>query len=89
MAKATGYKPLWKGVQNQKFDSAISAEVEVAIVFGDADRTLPEEIAQEKSVAPSHSDWITVENCAHVIMWNYPDLTVDLIKQTAEKAEIK
>jgi pimeloyl-ACP methyl ester carboxylesterase len=89
MAKATGYKPLWKGVQNQKFDSAISPEVGVAIVFGDADRTLPEEIAQEKSVAPAHSDWITVENCAHVIMWNYPDLTVDLIKQTAEKAEIK
>lgn len=89
MAKATGYKPLWKGVQNQKFDSAISPEVGVAIVFGDADRTLPEEIAQEKSVAPPHSDWITVENCAHVIMWNYPDLTVDLIKQTAEKAESK
>jgi pimeloyl-ACP methyl ester carboxylesterase len=89
MAKATGYKPLWKGLQNQKFDSAISPDVGVAIVFGDADRTLPEKLAQEKSVAPPHSDWITVENCAHVIMWNYPDLTVDLIKQTAEKAESK
>ena len=89
MAKAKGYKPLWKGLQNQRFDSAIDPGVEVAIIFGDADRTLPEEIAQDKSIAPPHSEWITVENCAHVIMWNYPDLTVDLIKQTAEKAEIK
>ncbi len=44
-------------------------------------------IAQEKSVAPAHADWITVENCAHVIMWNYPELTVDLIKKTAENVE--
>jgi len=25
-----------------------------------------------------------VDNCAHVIMWNYPDLTVDFIKRTAK-----
>lgn len=87
MAKSKGYKPLWKGLQMQRFDSEISPEVGVSIVFGDTDLTLPEGIAQEKSVAPAHSDWITVENCAHVIMWNYPDLTVDLIKQTAEKVE--
>jgi pimeloyl-ACP methyl ester carboxylesterase len=89
MAKSKGYKPLWNGLQNQKFDSEISSEVGVSIIFGDADRTLPEDIAQEKSVAPAHSDWVTVENCAHVIMWNYPDLTVDLIKKTADKAESK
>jgi hypothetical protein len=44
---------------------------------------LPKEIAQEKSVAPAHSRWIVVDNCAHVIMWNYPTLTVELIKKTA------
>ena len=43
----------------------------------------PTEIAQEKSVAPAHSRWIVVDNCAHVIMWNYPELTVELIKKTA------
>ncbi len=87
MAKSKGYKPLWKGLQKKRFESKISPEVGVSIVFGDTDLTLPEGIAQEKSVAPAHSDWITVENCAHVIMWNYPDLTVDLIKKTAEKVE--
>jgi hypothetical protein len=25
-----------------------------------------------------------VDNCAHVIMWNYPDMTVDFIKRTAK-----
>ena len=87
MAKSKGYKPLWNGLKNKKFESKISSEVSVSIVFGDTDLTLPEGIAQEKSVAPAHSDWITVENCANVIMWNYPDLTVDLIKKTAEKVE--
>jgi pimeloyl-ACP methyl ester carboxylesterase len=87
MAKSKGYKPLWKGLQKKRFESKISPDVSVSIVFGDTDLTLPEGIAQEKSVAPAHSAWITVENCAHVIMWNYPDLTVDLIKQTAAKAE--
>jgi hypothetical protein len=47
---------------------------------------LPEEVAQEKEVAPVHANWVYVENCAHVIMWNYPDLTVDFIKRTAAAA---
>jgi hypothetical protein len=47
---------------------------------------LPENIAQKREVAPEHAQWIVVENCAHVIMWNYPELTVDLIKRTARIA---
>lgn len=86
MAKAKGYQPLWNGLKNKRFDSTISPDISVSIIFGDADLTLPPGIAQEKAVVPAHSDWITVDDCAHVIMWNYPDLTVDLIKKTAEKA---
>jgi pimeloyl-ACP methyl ester carboxylesterase len=58
--------------------------VDVSIIFGDYDLTLPEEIAQEKEVAPHHAHWIVVDNCAHVIMWNYPEMTVDFIKRTAK-----
>jgi pimeloyl-ACP methyl ester carboxylesterase len=86
MAKATGYMPLWNGLRGRKFQSQIPESVGVSIVFGDYDLTLPEEIAQEKEVAPHHSQWLVVDNCAHVIMWNYPDLTVDLIKRTAKLA---
>lgn len=86
MANSKGYMPLWKGLRGRKFESAIPRDVNVSIIFGDYDLTLPEEIAQERSVAPEHSNWVVVENCAHVIMWNYPDLTVDFIKRTALKA---
>lgn len=86
MANSKGYMPLWRGIRGRKFESRIPEKVNVSIVFGDYDLTLPEEIAQEKSVAPHHSNWVVVDNCAHVIMWNYPDLTVDFIKRTARVA---
>lgn len=83
MARSIGYMPMWRALRFQKFDSSVSASVPVAIIFGDDDLTLPYPRAQEREAAPKHSQWITVENCAHVIMWNYPQLTVDFIKQTA------
>ena len=83
MANSKGYMPLWRGLRGRKFESHIPEDVRVSIVFGDYDLTLPEEIAQERKVAPEHSRWVVVDNCAHVIMWNYPDLTVDFIKRTA------
>lgn len=86
MANSKGYMPLWNGLRGKKFESVIPESVNVSIVFGDYDLTLPEEIAQEKNVAPDHSHWVVVDNCAHVIMWNYPDLTVDFIKRTARIA---
>ena len=84
MANSKGYMPLWNGLRGRKFQSKIPNHVNVSIIFGDHDLTLPEEIAQEKSFAPDHSHWVVVDNCAHVIMWNYPDLTVDFIRRTAK-----
>ena len=84
MANSIGYMPLWNGLRGRKFESQIPENVDVSIIFGDYDLTLPEEIAQEKNVAPQHSKWVVVDNCAHVIMWNYPELTVDFIKRTAK-----
>jgi pimeloyl-ACP methyl ester carboxylesterase len=83
MARSKGYMPMWHGANGRRFKSVVPEKVKLSIVFGDNDLTLPEEIAQEKSVAPSHSRWIVVDNCPHVIMWNYPTLTVELIKKTA------
>ena len=86
MARSKGYMPMWHGANGRRFESVVPEKVELSVIFGDEDRTLPEEIAQEKEVAPDHANWIVVDNCAHVIMWNYPDLTVNLIKQTAKVA---
>ena len=84
MAHSRGYKPIWNGARGRKFESEIPAQINTSIVFGDYDLMLPEDVAQEKSVAPAHSNWVVVENCAHVIMWNYPELTVDFIRRTAQ-----
>jgi pimeloyl-ACP methyl ester carboxylesterase len=78
--------PVWHAATGRRFESVVPEKVKLSVVFGDYDLTLPEEIAQERSVAPNHSRWIVVDNCAHVIMWNYPKLTVDLIKKTAQIA---
>ena len=86
MARSKGYMPVWHAANGRRFESVVPEKVELSVVFGDYDLTLPEEIAQERSVAPGHSRWIVVDNCAHVIMWNYPKLTVDLIKKTARIA---
>ena len=83
MARSVGYMPMWRSIRFKKFDATIPASVPVSIVFGDYDLTLPHPRAQEREVAPRHSKWIVVDNCAHVIMWNYPELTVDFIKRTA------
>jgi len=83
MARSKGYKPMWLAANGRRFESTVPEKVKLSVVFGDNDLTLPEEIAREKSVAPSHSRWIVVDNCAHVIMWNYPTLTVELITKTA------
>jgi pimeloyl-ACP methyl ester carboxylesterase len=83
MARSKGYMPMWHGANGRRFESVVPEKVKLSVVFGDSDLTLPEKIAQEKTVAPPHSRWIVVDNCAHVIMWNYPTLTVELIKKTA------
>jgi pimeloyl-ACP methyl ester carboxylesterase len=83
MARSKGYKPLWEGMKSKRFDSKIEPTVNVSIVFGSSDLTLPEPLAQEKSYLPEHANFIRVPNCAHVIMWNHRETTIKLIKETA------
>lgn len=83
MARSKGYRKLWLGAKGRKFSSEIDSKVKVAVIFGDSDVMLPENIAQERSVLPKHAEWIKVKNCAHVIMWNFPELTVKFIKKVA------
>ena len=83
MARSKGFSPIWHAANGKSFGSAIDSKVVVDVIFGDNDVMLPARIAQEKSVLPSHAKWIVVENCAHVIMWNYPQMTADFIKASA------
>jgi pimeloyl-ACP methyl ester carboxylesterase len=48
----------------------------------------PERVKSVTALAPAGlwnqvPTWIVVENCAHVIMWNFPKSTVNYIRSTA------
>ena len=66
----------------KRFDSSISDEIPVTIIFGDTDRTLPATTCQEKSLAPSHARWIIFPETGHAPMWDSPIDVVDEIKKT-------
>lgn len=83
MARSIGFLPMWRQIRFKNFSANIANSVPVSVIFGDYDLTLPNPDAQLKSKVPHHARWVVVENCAHVIMWNYPDLTVDFIRETA------
>ena len=87
MSGAIGYFPAWDGMLMKRFDSSISEEIPVTIIFGDTDRTLPATTCQEKSLAPSHARWIIFPETGHAPMWDSPIDVVDEIKKTTSCAQ--
>lgn len=85
MATCMGYFPAWDGMLTKRFEAHVPLEVPVTILFGDTDNTLPYPISQERTLAPAHCTWLTIDNCGHAPMWDYPDLMVTIIKQVASE----
>jgi pimeloyl-ACP methyl ester carboxylesterase len=85
MGNASGYFPAWDGMLGRRFDAQIPASVPVTILFGDTDNTLPFPDSQERSLAPSHSTWLVIDNCGHAPMWDHPELIASIIKDAIVK----
>ena len=81
MLNCPGYFPAWDGMLTRRFDAHIPESVPVTILFGDTDNTLPYPISQERTLAPGHCTWLTIDNCGHAPMWDYPELMVTIIKE--------
>ncbi|MBF8252715.1 MAG: putative pimeloyl-ACP methyl ester carboxylesterase [Actinobacteria bacterium] len=79
------YFPTWDGMIGRRFDAKIPESVHVTILFGDSDNTLPAEHSQERSLSPSHSMWLTIENCGHAPMWDHPDLVLKAVLETTSR----
>jgi pimeloyl-ACP methyl ester carboxylesterase len=79
MAKAAGYYPAWDSLLKKRFDKTIVPSIPITIIFGDSDKTLPKETCQERSLAPSHAQWIIYERAGHAPMWDYPERIIDQI----------
>lgn len=76
MAQSDGYYPAWDAFLDKRFDTPISNDIPVTIIFGDRDRALPAKTCQERSLAPAHTRWVTLKDTGHAPMW---DSTRDVV----------
>lgn len=86
MTNCRGYFPAWDGMIRRRFEAKIPESVAVTILFGDTDNTLPADVSQERSLAPSHCTWLRIENCGHAPMWDQPDLVLKVVLETSAKS---
>lgn len=83
MATAAGYYPAWDALLQKRFDEKISTTIPITVIFGDSDRTLPAATCQERSLVPSHTNWLILKDCGHAPMWDHPREVIAQIFQTA------
>ena len=81
-----GYYPAWDGMLGRRFDKEIPPSLPVAVVFGEHDNTLPAKHSQERSLLPTHCEWIRIPQAGHAPMWDHPDLVVQIILRTVNLA---
>ncbi|MGV1037278.1 MAG: alpha/beta fold hydrolase [Candidatus Nanopelagicales bacterium] len=84
MREARGFYPSHDALLNHLFTRSdqIGADVPVSVVWGVQDTLLPPD-RQLRSAPPAHAEWIVLDDCAHVPMWDQPERTVEIIKATA------
>ena len=84
-ADARGFEQAHDGALHRRFERAshIPDDVAVTIAFGDNDRLLPAPRFQQRDLAPAHARWETLWNCGHAPMWDVPELTTRLVRETA------
>jgi len=79
MANSTGYYPAWDGMLTRRFDSLISSDIPVTVIFGDSDNTLPARDCQERTLMPDHAQWFIFEETGHAPMWDSPQQCIEKI----------
>ena len=85
MGTSDGYFPAWDGLLGRRFESQVSPEIPVTVIFGDTDNTLPATFSQERSLAPAHSRWVVLSQCGHAPMWDHPSEVMELIRETTRE----
>jgi pimeloyl-ACP methyl ester carboxylesterase len=80
MTDSDGYYPAFDGMLMKRFESEISSEIPVTIIFGDSDNTLPAQSCQERSLAPDHARWVTLPESGHAPMWDcVPEVMAEIL----------
>jgi pimeloyl-ACP methyl ester carboxylesterase len=88
-AGARGWAAALAAASRGRFDPAgFPDDVAVTVVWGDRDRILPPERCQELGSAPAQARWVRLDDCGHVPMWDRPEESVALIRQTVARARL-
>ena len=66
-----------------RFDRGPEVRVPVTVAFGDADRVLPPDSSQERSLLPAGARWVDVADCGHAMTWDQAETCLGLIRRTA------
>lgn len=82
MATSAGYYPAWDGMLKRRFDSPISSDIPVTVIFGDSDKTLPARDCQERTLVPKHTKWFIFKETGHAPMWDSPQQCIEKIIET-------
>lgn len=85
MGQARGFYPCHDGMLNVLYTRAeeVPESIPVSIIWGTQDGLLPAE-RQRRVAGPSHARWIVFDQCAHAPMWDQPEKTIEVIRETAE-----
>lgn len=85
---ARGYQEAHDGLLHHAFERAraIPSRTPITVAFGDSDPLLPVHTCRLRNLAPAHTRWITLDRVGHAPMWEDPEMTVDLIQETAATA---
>ncbi len=84
MRQARGFYACHDGMLDLLFTRAddVPDDTAVAVVWGTQDLLIVPE-RQRRVAAPRHAKWIVLDRCAHVPMWDQPERTLEIIRQTA------
>jgi len=86
LAQARGYAACDQAAVEHRFEGGRAVKVPTTVAFGDVDRILPPDSSQERSLIPSHAEWVDVASCGHAMTWDQPEICVRLIEETVQRA---
>ena len=88
LGQAKGYAACDRAAVDHRFEAAadVHPDMPVTVAFGDADRNLPPESSQNRSLLPAHARWVSVADCGHAMSWDQPEACLRLIAETTGRA---
>jgi pimeloyl-ACP methyl ester carboxylesterase len=86
LAQARGYRAIDRAMVRDRFTDGARITAPVTVAFGDLDRVLPADRAQDLSELPVHAEVHVVESCGHAMTWDQPEACLSLISDTVARA---